>query len=257
MKKYIIFIIIFTLILSTSVWGAYTGYTTATTDFYSGPSTYASILCTLPPNTSVIVRGWCGGGNSWCEIMYNNRIGYVNANYITFEINAQTEVSTQEAEPAPVTTPAPQNATTNIPISTPAPTSTPIVQNKIDVTQETSNITETAQKYLNINYKWAGTSPSTGFDCSGYVQYVYAECGYTIKRVAQEQADTAGVEVKEAQPGDILCFGNSERNIWHVGIYLGDNQFIHSSASNGAVCIDDLTQYNLRLIKIKRIIEEN
>ena len=53
-------------------------------------------------------------------------------------------------------------------------------------------------------------------------------------------------------PGDILCFGSSQYNIWHVGIYIGDNQFIHSSPIGGVI-ISELSKYDLRLIKIKRV----
>lgn len=84
-----------------------------------------------------------------------------------------------------------------------------------------------ARKYLGVPYVWGGTDPATGLDCSGLVQHVYANLGYDVPRVSQDQA-TAGRPVAglaQAQPGDILAFGSP---VHHVGIYLGDNQMIEA-----------------------------
>jgi N-acetylmuramoyl-L-alanine amidase len=105
-------------------------------------------------------------------------------------------------------------------------------------------IVESAKKYLGVRYVWGGTSPK-GFDCSGLVQYVYAKYGVYLNRVAADQA-TQGTKVKMAnlKPGDLVFFDtNGGHNyINHVGIYIGDGNFIEaSSGSNYRVIITDMS----------------
>lgn len=255
LKKIILFIVICAITLTIPVYGAYYGTITSNdVNFRSGPSDNSTVYYSLSNGKSVIVRGTCGDGNKWYEIECDGKIGYVYADYVSFNSNSEKVIYTEEnepilaepAKPAPTQTPA--ISPTSGPAVSPTPAPTPDVKSDPDV----SDVITNAQKYLGTSYQWAGSSPDDGFDCSGFVQYVFAESGYTIKRVAQEQADTAGVEVNEMAPGDILCFGSSQYNIWHVGIYLGDNQFIHSSPMGGVI-ISELSKYDLRLIKIKRV----
>lgn len=94
-----------------------------------------------------------------------------------------------------------------------------------------NNIINTAQQFLGVPYVWGGTSPS-GFDCSGFVQYVFAQCGINLPRTADIQA-TAGYPVSKAelQPGDLVFFAGDYVNISHVGIYVGEGKMIHASQS--------------------------
>ena len=101
-------------------------------------------------------------------------------------------------------------------------------------------LVECAKQYLGVPYVWGGSSPS-GFDCSGFVQYVARQCGYTVGRTVSQQWPY-GVQVNrsELQPGDIVFFANTYTSgLSHVGIYVGDGQFIHAS-SNGGVMYSDL-----------------
>lgn len=255
LKKIILFIVICAITLTIPVYGAYYGTITSNdVNFRSGPSDNSTVYYSLSNGKSVIVRGTCGDGNKWYEIECDGKIGYVYANYVSFNSNSEKVIYTEENEPIlakpakPVPTQTPAISSTSGPTASPTPAPTPDVKSDPDA----SDVITNAQKYLGTSYQWAGSSPDDGFDCSGFVQYVFAESGYTIKRVAQEQADTAGVEVSEMAPGDILCFGSSQYNIWHVGIYIGDNQFIHSSPMGGVI-ISELSKYDLRLIKIKRV----
>lgn len=259
LKKIILFIVICAIALTIPVYGAYYGTITSNdVNFRSGPSDNSTVYYSLSNGKSVIVRGTCGDGNKWYEIECDGKIGYVYADYVSFNSNSEKVIYTEENEPilaepakstqSPVFTPTPAISPTPGPAVSPTPTPTPETTNNSNA----NDILTNAQKYVGTPYQWAGSSPDDGFDCSGFVQYVFAESGYTIKRVAQEQADTAGVEVNEMAPGDILCFGSSQYNIWHVGIYLGDNQFIHSSPMGGVI-ISELSKYDLRLIKIKRV----
>jgi len=89
------------------------------------------------------------------------------------------------------------------------------------------NIVIEAKKYLGTLYKFGGTTP-TGFDCSGFVRWVYQQFDFSLPRTAREQA-AIGEEISpgDLQVGDILVF-KAGRTGYHTGIYVGDDRFIHS-----------------------------
>lgn len=100
-------------------------------------------------------------------------------------------------------------------------------------------IVNTAKKFIGVPYRWGGTS-SNGFDCSGFIKSVYAAHGLDVKRMADEQY-FGGTKVKREDliTGDLVFFSTYLPGVSHVGIYIGDNKFIHSSSSRG-VTIDSL-----------------
>jgi cell wall-associated NlpC family hydrolase len=123
-------------------------------------------------------------------------------------------------------------------------------------TQNASNILLTAKKYLGVRYVYGGESPK-GFDCSGFVQYVFSKHGINLPRSSSQQA-TVGVKVSksEAKPGDLVFFNTrAGKAISHVGIYMGNNQFIHASQNDG-ITITSLNSsyYKPRLVTIKRVL---
>jgi cell wall-associated NlpC family hydrolase len=118
-----------------------------------------------------------------------------------------------------------------------------------------SQIIATAKKYIGVPYLWGGTT-TIGFDCSGYVQYVFNIHGITLPRVSKDQYKV-GTSVARAnlKPGDLVFFNTSGSGVSHLGIYLGNNQFIHASTSNGVVIADLNNSYwTARYIGAKRVI---
>jgi cell wall-associated NlpC family hydrolase len=96
---------------------------------------------------------------------------------------------------------------------------------------------ELARRFLGIPYLWGGTS-SFGFDCSGFTQMLMRVRGINMPRDADKQAAWSGavaVDRTTLQPGDLLFFGASARNITHTGMYIGDGQFIHDSTNERPV----------------------
>jgi len=109
------------------------------------------------------------------------------------------------------------------------------------------DIIETAMTYLGTRYLYGGRSPN-GFDCSGFVGYVFEAHGITLNRSSRDQArQGTAVGRDELQRGDLLFFG-SVNNINHAALYIGDELFIHSSSDrSGGVIISDLNAvYNVR-----------
>ncbi len=89
-----------------------------------------------------------------------------------------------------------------------------------------------SKKFLGLPYTWGGVS-TFGFDCSGFIQMLFKEMGFLLPRNAQDQAQSPlfiPVAKKELQPGDLIFFGTAK--ITHVGLYLGNDQFIHSGVKD-------------------------
>ena len=94
-----------------------------------------------------------------------------------------------------------------------------------------------AMQYLGIPYRWGGASPSTGFDCSGFVMYVYAQVGVSLPHnAAMQYGYGSPVSRANLQPGDLVFFNS----LGHNGIYIGGNQFIHSPHTGDVVKISTL-----------------
>ena len=100
-------------------------------------------------------------------------------------------------------------------------------------------VVPTGEQYIGVPYRYGGTSPSSGFDCSGFVQYVYRLNGVELPRTSRQMAG-AGVSVstRALAVGDLLLFQQGGR-ISHVAIYAGNGRFIHSSSSGNGVRYDD------------------
>ncbi len=114
-----------------------------------------------------------------------------------------------------------------------------------------------ALSLIGVDYRWGGTRPETGLDCSGLVQYVFRQVtGVTLPRTAQ-QMSRMGERVKpgELEPGDLVFFNTRRFAFSHVGIYLGDNRFIHAPARGREVEIAtiDATYWQKRFNGARRL----
>ncbi len=117
-------------------------------------------------------------------------------------------------------------------------------------------IAEYASGYIGAKYKYGGKSPETGFDCSGFVYYIYEQFGYRLERVANDQAKQ-GVEIEHDAliPGDLLAFYTSGKYVGHIGIYMGSGYYIHAMGSAYGVVLTSLDDaYSQRDYTARRII---
>ncbi len=97
-----------------------------------------------------------------------------------------------------------------------------------------SSLTRSALRFIGTPYVFGGTR-ATGFDCSGYVQHVFATLGIHLPRTADAQYDAGRHIVAAMVPGDLVFFHTYAPGVSHVGIYLGNDKFIHSSSSHGVM----------------------
>jgi len=124
-------------------------------------------------------------------------------------------------------------------------------------TASEAGVVADAQKYLGVPYRWGGTDPSTGLDCSGLTQRVYADLGITLPRTASQQATagTAVASLADARPGDLVFFdySSSRPGVDHVGVYIGDGQMIAAPQEGESVKVQPVGNPTL----IRRILPDS
>ena len=177
----------------------------------------------------------------WTAVIYEGQSGYVYSQFVregSLQIEGSTVTGSAYAAPGAE---QPQNQTPELSGSS---------------YEKGQQIAQYALQFLGCDYCWGGKDPSTGFDCSGLVYYVYSQFGYTLNRVAQDQArNGVAVSADALQPGDILCFYSGSSYIGHVGIYIGDGKFVHAQNSATGVVITDLNgHYGQRGFEARRIV---
>jgi len=191
----------------------------------SGAGTGYSILGTYNNGTPLTINS---ESNGWTSVTINGTRGFVNSAYVTTTKPSAEAVTTGS------------NSTSSTASNT------------------AQLIVATAKQYLGYPYVYGGASPS-GFDCSGFVNYVFKQCGYSMNRVASAIYYNNGTYVEKGnlQPADLVFFSNSSESVGHVGIYIGNNQFIHASSSTVGVIISDLNSsyYVQHYQGAKRIIQ--
>jgi cell wall-associated NlpC family hydrolase len=119
---------------------------------------------------------------------------------------------------------------------------TQIDQVRQNVTLKASELVVNAMGFLGVPYKRGGNTAETGFDCSGFVRAIYQQSvGLLLPRRAEEQAAaTQSIEKSDLQPGDLVFFNTLKRTFSHVGIYVGNNKFIHSPKPGAEVRVESM-----------------
>ncbi len=95
---------------------------------------------------------------------------------------------------------------------------------------------------IGVRYRWGGSTPDSGLDCSGFVRYVFQDTlGMKLPRRAEEMSRVGQkVAVRDLKPGDLVFFNTMRRTFSHVGIYIGNNQFVHSPSTGSTIRVDEL-----------------
>ena len=112
------------------------------------------------------------------------------------------------------------------------------------VGEKASDLVVNAMSFLGVPYRRGGTNSETGFDCSGFVRSMFEQTvGQVLPRRARDQAAaTEKIDKQELQPGDLVFFNTMRQTFSHVGIYVGDNKFIHSPRSGKKVQVEDMRE---------------
>lgn len=221
---------------------------------YILPVITSSIKDTIKKNGEIFVREIAG---NFAYVEYNGKTGWVRTSLIQEKPQKDTtkktsnrasssreaDVSVKSSETVKVTTQVVKTETTTKPV------------NASSIGEQIASMSKT---YVGYKYVYGGASPSTGFDCSGLVYYICGKLGCKVNRTADAQANN-GVYVEKAnlQPGDLIFFTDYKTNqgIGHVGIYIGNNQFVHASTPTAGVIVSNLSDatYVKRYVTARRV----
>lgn len=232
-----------------------TGYVNLRVD----ASTESTILTTLDEGTELTVLSV---EDEWCYVTWEDQAGYVNANYVYVDgilmadprgivtgscVNVRSQPSTDSS----ILTKVYAGSTVELLFQEDGwyamncdgvlgYISADYVRpyNPAAASAVGAEAVEIAMQYLGVPYVYGGAS-SSGFDCSGFTMYVFSQLGYSLPHSATSQWESVGeyVERSDLQPGDLVLFCDPSRSngkaCSHVGIYIGNNEFIHASTSYG------------------------
>ncbi len=112
------------------------------------------------------------------------------------------------------------------------------------VVDSTESLINNAMQLIGVRYRWGGNTPQSGLDCSGFVRYVFNDTfGFLLPRKSAQMSQV-GLEIRkdELRPGDLVFFNTMRHAFSHVGIYVGDNKFIHAPSRGKSIRVDDMTK---------------
>jgi len=195
-------------------------------NFRGNASTDAKIIAALDKGTAVEILDTESG---WHKVKVGSKVGYVATKFISSSKSTDKTSRSTTAETSDVSDDS-----------------------------EDNDVTVFARKYVGVRYVYGGKSPD-GFDCSGFVGYVYRHFGVSLSSSSASMfSDGVKVSKRELRAGDILFFDAAARRsagkIDHVGIYLGGDKFIHASTSNGRVLVQTLSEYKGTYIGARRVL---
>ena len=201
----------------------------------AGASMSAKILDELYYGNKLTITGISG---DWTQVICNGQAGYIYSQYVK---EGSLTIAGNTVTGGSYTGNSGSGSSTSLSGSS---------------YEKGQQIAQFALQYVGYNYAWGGKDPSTGFDCSGLVYYTYQHFGYTLNRVAQDQArNGVAVSADDLQPGDILCFYSGSSYIGHSGIYIGNGMFVHAQNSATGVVITELAgSYYNRGFEARRIV---
>lgn len=214
----------------------------------SGPSLTSSTITYLYRTNTVDATALEG---DWYKVVFNGKEGYVSKDYVEVFEPAAEQAPAAEETPAAEDTPVLEEST---PVAEPevveivaepeeAPLSARIAEP--GVVTVGMKLAEAARAYLGLPYTYGGSS-ERGFDCSGFTYFLFRKAGFTsVSRTATSQWSSGTViDQSELQPGDLVFFSSTySTSIEHVGLYIGDGQFIHSSSGRGCVTINSMSDW--------------
>ena len=210
----------------------------ATVNVRKEPNTSSEIVTNATMNTEVVVQSEEGG---WSKVTVNGKDGYIATNLLsstkqTTSRSSTTRRSTTSTQASTQT----QNTTASTTTSSSSGTGAAVVAK--------------AKSYIGYKYVYGGSSPSTGFDCSGFTSYIYKQFGVSLNRTAAGQySNGTAVSRSNLQPGDLVMFGKSGIN--HVGIYIGGGMIVHAENKTTGVTTDTINSgyYNKNYVGARRI----
>lgn len=178
-------------------------------------------------------------GEAWTKIQLDTVAGYVKNEYIMISYNMPTAKAVQ-AEQAP----APEAPSTEAPATETPTTEAPATEAPaadVPASPLGQQIADFACQFVGNPYVWGGTSLTNGADCSGFVQSVYKNFGYSLPRTCTPQSK-AGTPVSLAalQPGDLVFYDHGTGSCEHVAIYIGNGQVVHASSSRTGIKISNV-----------------
>ena len=187
----------------------------------SAPDAGAGRVTSVSSGSYVDVSGF---ENGWFHVSYNGSTGFMSGDYLTLTDSKPTPVTT--------TTSASSSSSSNSKGSTSLPSGGSAGRGS----GTGADLVAEGERYLGVRYVYGGASPS-GFDCSGFTMYVYAQFGYSLPHGANRQLSYGTpISKGDLQPGDLVFFygtdGGDSSSASHVGLYVGDGTFIHASSGS-------------------------
>ena len=209
----------------------------------AGSNSDTDVVTTVKKDACVSVTGFDKG---WFAITTGEISGYISGDYMTLTMEKPKPTVQEET---------PQETPAESPAETAEPTQEEEVTTPSQIpTGTAADVINFAKQYLGVPYVYGGASPS-GFDCSGFTMYVFDNFGISLPHGATPQANYGTAIAKsDLIPGDLVFFASSSAWIGHVGIYIGDGEFIHASSGSGyCIKISSLEEsYYVRMYQCAR-----